>query len=831
MELAWFVGVDWGSQTHQACVSDVAGKLLGERAFEHGGQGLSEMADWILSFTAGKAEQVGVAIETPRGPVVESLMERGFAVHAINPKQLDRFRDRISPAGAKDDRRDARVLASALRTDPHCLRRLEPTDPAIVELREWSRLSEEITRERVRQANRMREQLWRYYPQLLAATSDDVAASWALALWRRLPTPVAAQRVREATLAKLLKQHRIRRVDAATLCDRLRAPAVRVAPGAAEAAAAHVRLIAERLVLVNRQLAHARSQLDRLVHQLAEAAPAEDPDAPAESEPEPSPPPPDAAILLALPGIGTGVLACLLAEGSDALRRRDYAALRCLCGVAPVTRRSGKSLLVVRRLAAHDRLRNAAYHWLASLPTETRSAAPSIRRCAAAAMDTPAPCAQWPTACSTSPAPCSATAPASTRTVQEMSPRELVTHALDRHSPRLGESDDETARGRCGHVVCGVSTARWARLCVHGAGSVHAPSRHLTPISTAVTTTQKDTCKMVGSPFLVAISMLDGGGRCAAADEFGGQPAAAGVRRDVGEAGQFSEGLEAPVDLASAERDDALAVGRLNGLAQRVDGRRESSHQQPVVLARALGVGLRGADAHPQQPGPLGGCHVLPAQRGDLRAAQTRAEGERDDRAVREAARGGRAGRFDPAGGPPGLGRERQEHDGAFEREWRGLARRGVRARGVLAGDAGDDGAHAGGGRWVVGPAGAVRGPDGGCGHADGRRPGRLGALGQVGGDEDGRGRQGLGRAGAAPGFEPGPLAGVGAPRAWGAGVGRRRGDARLLAGRDARGRLAGGGEGVVGHGLLCPISAISGQQQGLHNLRLALTRPMYTGG
>ena len=209
----------------------------------------------------------------------------------------------------------------------------------------------------------MREQLWRYYPQLLAATSDDVAAPWALALWRRLPTPVAAQRVREATLAKLLQQHRIRRVDAATLRERLRAPAVRVAPGAAEAAAAHVRLIAERLVLVNRQLAHVRSQLDRLVHQLAEAAPADDPYAPAETVPAPSPAPPDAAILRSLPGIGTGVLATLLAEGNDALRRRDYDALRCLCGVAPVTRRSGKSLLVVRRLAAHDRLRDAAYHW------------------------------------------------------------------------------------------------------------------------------------------------------------------------------------------------------------------------------------------------------------------------------------------------------------------------------------------------------------------------------------------------------------------------------------------------------------------------------------
>ena len=87
---------------------------------------------------------------------------------------------------------------------------------------------------------------------------------------------------------------------------------------------------------------------------------------------------------------------------------------------------------------------------------------------------------------------------------QEMSQRELATHALDRHSPRLGGSDDETARGRCGHVVCGVSKSRWARLCVHGDGRVHGPSRHLTPTSIAVTTTRKGTCKMVGSPFHVA---------------------------------------------------------------------------------------------------------------------------------------------------------------------------------------------------------------------------------------------------------------------------------------------------------------------------------------
>src|SRR5207249_4842726 len=45
------------------------------------------------------------------------------------------------------------------------------------------------------------------------------------------------------------------------------------------------------------------------------------------------------------------------------LSRRDYQGLRTLSGAAPVTKRSGKSLIVVRRYAAHVRLRNTVYHW------------------------------------------------------------------------------------------------------------------------------------------------------------------------------------------------------------------------------------------------------------------------------------------------------------------------------------------------------------------------------------------------------------------------------------------------------------------------------------
>ena len=224
-QYACFAGVDWATETHHVCVVSDGGAKREERTFRHGGAGLAEMAEWIAARSEGAAEDIPVAIEVPHGPVVESLMDRGFAVYSINPKQLDRFRDRFSPAGAKDDSRDARVLADALRTDLHCFRRIDPVDPAVVKLREWSRIAEELTRDRTRLANRVREQLWRYYPQILEA-ADSVAQAWFLELWARVPTPAKARRIRRKTLDGILKRHRIRRITADQLMKILRAPAI-----------------------------------------------------------------------------------------------------------------------------------------------------------------------------------------------------------------------------------------------------------------------------------------------------------------------------------------------------------------------------------------------------------------------------------------------------------------------------------------------------------------------------------------------------------------------------------------------------------------------------
>jgi transposase len=349
----WYAGVDWASESHHVFLIDADGRKIAERVFKHGGEGLAEMAAWLVATSgAAEASQIQVAIEVPHGPVVETLIERAFKVHAINPKQMDRFRDRYTLAGAKDDSRDAQVMASALRTDPRCFRLLAVADPVVIELREWSRIAEDLSAERNRLTNRMREQLWRYFPAMLEL-ENDLGAPWLLDLWETVPTPDKAARSREITIAKLLKRNRIRRFDAAHVLEVLRQPPVQVAAGTIEAASAHLTTLIARIRLVNRQLKDAHQRLDTLIARLMAAQETE----PGQQKQR------DVEILASLPGVGRIVLATLLAEAFDALRRRDYAALRSLTGVAPVTKRSGKSCIVVRRQACHDRLANAMYHW------------------------------------------------------------------------------------------------------------------------------------------------------------------------------------------------------------------------------------------------------------------------------------------------------------------------------------------------------------------------------------------------------------------------------------------------------------------------------------
>lgn len=81
--------------------------------------------------------EVVVGIETDRGLLVRALLAAGYAVVAVNPMAVDRYRDRHRVSGAKSDPGDARVLADLVRTDRH-LHRPVAGDSDEVERSSWS---------------------------------------------------------------------------------------------------------------------------------------------------------------------------------------------------------------------------------------------------------------------------------------------------------------------------------------------------------------------------------------------------------------------------------------------------------------------------------------------------------------------------------------------------------------------------------------------------------------------------------------------------------------------------------------------------------------------
>ncbi|MYE61645.1 MAG: IS110 family transposase [Candidatus Dadabacteria bacterium] len=345
-ESLFFAGIDWGRNSHQVCVVDREGSVIGEKSFKHSGGGLLEMAQWMRKISDSEVCDIAAAIEVNHGPVVESLVEQGFRVYSINPKQLDRFRDRFCVSGAKDDRRDALVLASALRTDRYHFRFIEPQDPNVIILREFNRTREELTAEHTRLVNRLRGLLFRYYPQFGELLGKKVSA-WHLELWELMPCPDSTKGKRVSTVKNLLRRNGVRRFNAKEVLRVLHDKKIELNDATTESCVWHIRKIIERMKVIDRQIKETEDSIKQIVETMNLKLKTEGQG------------PTDIEILISIPGVGHVVLATLIAEAWDLIRRRDREALRCLGGTAPVTRQSGKSRQVVLRRAVCRNLADA----------------------------------------------------------------------------------------------------------------------------------------------------------------------------------------------------------------------------------------------------------------------------------------------------------------------------------------------------------------------------------------------------------------------------------------------------------------------------------------
>lgn len=349
----WYLGIDWGGEIHQFCLVDASGGIAGERAVAHTTDAVHEALAWVCTVTGASPHEIAVGIETPHGVLVDTLLEHGFPVFAINPKQLDRFRDRFSAGGAKDDRRDAHVAGDALRTDRRAFRPVRVGDPLVVQLRELSRMLDELQVEEGRLANRLREQLARVHAAWLGL-SPAADEPWLWTILGESPHPDAWAQLPLRRVTPALRTHRIRRLTAEQVVGALRPARLTVAPGVTDAVALRIAALIPQLRVVHEQRTTAERQIDRLLTQLAAAAEAEG----EQREHR------DVEILRSLPGVGRIVAATMLTEAAGPVADRDYLTLRTYAGAAPVTKRSGKRASFVHmRYGCKRRLRQALYHW------------------------------------------------------------------------------------------------------------------------------------------------------------------------------------------------------------------------------------------------------------------------------------------------------------------------------------------------------------------------------------------------------------------------------------------------------------------------------------
>jgi transposase len=357
-QFAWFVGIDWGTAQHAVNVADATGHVVAERLVDHTSAGLAQFLEWLVTLTGNGLDLVAVGIEVPRGALVELLLERGVAVFAVNPKQLDRFRDRFSVAGAKDDRLDARVLGSAVRTDRQHFRRLTIDEPLVIRVRELTREADVLQQEFLGLTNRLRELVHRIAPEwlTLSTNADD---PWFWTFVEHVATPTRGRGLRRRKVEGLLQEHRIRRVTVDGVLELLEGAPLHVAPGTVEAVTRHIQQVLRRVRLVHEQRQVCEQEIVTVLEELASSESAGPPDGSAPSGPN------DVAILQSLSGVGTVVTSTFIAEAYALLRLRDYGSLRAVTGVAPVRRQTGKNKrgTVAMRYACNVRLRNACYHW------------------------------------------------------------------------------------------------------------------------------------------------------------------------------------------------------------------------------------------------------------------------------------------------------------------------------------------------------------------------------------------------------------------------------------------------------------------------------------
>ncbi len=335
-----FVGIDWAETRHRVVILSAAGAEVYRGWIEHSACGLDVFQDLLSGWK--RRWNIHVAIELHDSLLLDRLLQREVRVYGINPKSAQRARERFTPAGLKDDDRDAWSLAEFVRTSYPHLRPLRPDSDRTRALHEWVTLREDLIQERTTQLQRLRSHLVRWHPQALAALGDGLHCAWGLALLEQYPTGDALAGLTAAQVTRWSRGRRLRGDTRQRVAEATHWPSPTCSAARNPAHAAEVRHRVTLIRELNRRLAEVERALAELVagH-------------------------PDAFVFQSLPNCGPTTVAALLAGfGDDRQRWSGADEVAARWGVAPITIQSGQHHTVHRRRACDTTL-HQTWVWFA----------------------------------------------------------------------------------------------------------------------------------------------------------------------------------------------------------------------------------------------------------------------------------------------------------------------------------------------------------------------------------------------------------------------------------------------------------------------------------
>lgn len=338
-----YVGIDWADNHHDILITDDSAKTLDQFRIDHTCDGFALLHSHLANHQTSPS-LVLIAIETSRGLLVHELLQKGYTVYAINPKAVNRYKDRHVLSKAKSDALDALSLGHLLRTDRHLF---QPLKPLPEDYRLLDRLCSDLRKvvdEKSRVTNQVISCLKEFYPKALETFSLN--SQIFIDFLKTFPDHGTLSACTKKAFLTFLKKHRYPYpTKAEELWKTIQSPTLQPDRVIARSGKLRLGMLLDQLENLKEHITHYEQEIRAILDNLPESNP-----------------------IKSLPGVGERLapeLVATLGPNSKDGHHRFHAAeeIAKLSGCVPVVRQSGKWEKVSLRYACVKSLRRTFHDW------------------------------------------------------------------------------------------------------------------------------------------------------------------------------------------------------------------------------------------------------------------------------------------------------------------------------------------------------------------------------------------------------------------------------------------------------------------------------------